>query len=79
MMRGTRSKGKNAFRAPRIAIDVEGDALAQEGEIDGMAFGVKIISREAAKGGMELLVMAEDIPITAKHFVEETVDTVVCQ
>ena len=50
---------KNPFRALRIAIDVEGDALAQKGEVHRLAFGVKILAGEAAEGGMEFLVMVE--------------------
>ena len=60
MMRGTRSKGKNALRAARIAVNIERDALAQESEVHGVAFGVQSHSAaEAREGGLEFLVVAE--------------------
>jgi len=71
---------ENAFGAAGIAVDVEGDTLAQEGEIDRMAFGVKILAREVAESGMEFLVMAErPAAIATEHFVEEADGVVTVQ
>src|SRR5579862_1258512 len=70
---------KNAFGAARIAIDVERYALAQKREINGIAFGVKIVFSQAIESGLQLLVMAQNASIAAEHFVEKAVYMIVRQ
>src|SRR5579871_550540 len=59
---------KNPLGAARIAIDVECYALTQKCEVNGIALGVKIIFSQAVEGRVELLVMAQNAPVAAKHF-----------
>ena len=72
-------EGKNTLRAARVAIDVERNALAKKGEIDRVAFRMKILAAQTAKGRLQFLVMAENVAIAPKHFVEESIDGVTIQ
>src|SRR4051794_11233166 len=64
---------KNTLGAAGIAIDVERHALAKEREIHRMAFGVKILASQAAEGGIQFFVMAENLSVAPEHFVEQAI------
>jgi hypothetical protein len=72
-------KGKNPLRPLRVAIDVEGDALAQEGQIDRMPFVGELLGAERLKQSAEMPVMGTDFTALIEHFVEEFVAAIISQ
>ena len=49
--------GEDAFGAPRVAVDGEGDALVEEGEIGGLLAGVQLRGRQLQEPFVEELVL----------------------
>ncbi len=76
---GNEVEGENPFHALGIAIDVEGDALAEKGQIDGMAFVVELLPFEGFKQGVKVAVMGANRARRIHHFVEEIVVAVFSQ
>ena len=68
MMRGTRSKGK-IRSVPVVAVDGEGDALVEEGEVGGLLAAAKFFGVEADERSLyRSIVRTRDI-VRAEHLV----------
>ena len=65
-------EGEDALGALGVAVDVEGDALAQEGEVDGFAAILEIFFAHRADELREFAVMRPALAPAIDHFIEES-------
>ena len=65
------------FGALGIPIDVEGDSLAQEGEIHCMAAVLKLLGRKLLEQAVKTPIMGAGHALLIQHFIETTVMLVI--
>ncbi len=70
---------KNLFRALRIAIDVEGDALPQKRHVHRLPLGFKFGGRQALEQFLKLAVMRSQPALAIQHFIETVVGLVILE
>ena len=68
--------GEDALRAARVAIDVEGDALTEEGEVHGMPPAIEFVALKLVEESVEFAVMRQHLATAAEHFIEERLTVV---
>ena len=71
MMRGIEIERENALGALLVAVDGEGDALAQERGIDGSAALLEFLLVQVLEALEERGVMGPHLALRGKHFVKK--------
>ena len=68
---GNEVKGENPFHALGIAIDIEGNSLAEKGQADGTALILELLAFETFKERAKVAVMGTDLAVAVHHFIEK--------
>lgn len=72
-------EGEDALRPFGVAIDIEGDALSQEGQVCGTALLFKVLRGEGGEAVQEFAVVGPDLIRFGRHLVKETIGLVVLE